>query len=132
MTILGINNLQQALYSRLNSDTVIAASVSGVYDTVPEGAVFPYIVVGNFSALDSSTNSSVITEITFDIHAFSRTEGKLVVQQLASQIFELLHDYNLSVSGRVMSNLKFQSADFFVEEDGITYVSVQRFRAILN
>jgi hypothetical protein len=85
---LPANELQKAVYSRL------AAELAGVpiYDFVPQGSAYPYVVVGDLASLPWDTKTEDGQEFTVTIHAFDKAAGKKTVQLYAQMIYEVLHE----------------------------------------
>ena len=119
-------DIQQALYDRLDTLSI------PVYDHVPQGASFPYIVIGNMDHNEWDTDLENGFDIVVDIHVWDRAHnGKKSVKTIQSQIYSLLHrKETLLGSGFVLANAEFASS--FLDVDGLTYHGVQRFRLLFN
>jgi hypothetical protein len=102
----------------------------GVYDEVVEGNSYPFITLGEETAIDYSTNNLVGAETTINIHVWSRYKGSKQTKQILDKIHDLLHDVSLTVSGVNLINLRFEYSDIMRDPDGITRHGVMRFRAI--
>lgn len=123
--------LQIAIYSALAGSAAIQALVGNparVYDHVPQGTVFPYIVIGDDETLreDTTTRAGLITR--FDIHVYDRSDentnrrGRLKTRQILDAIYGVLHDGNLTISGNAhVQALLAESATEILSEDGLTY-----------
>lgn len=64
--------VQQAIYSALTT----APATYPVYDAVPQGAAFPYLVIGAINALPGEELATPTGKASFLIDAFSRQAGK--------------------------------------------------------
>ena len=129
MTI-GQFQLQSAVYSGLNVSAITSTLSCGVYDEVIEGNSYPFITLGEETAIDYSTNNLVGAETTINIHVWSRYKGSKETKEILDKIHDLLHDVNLSVTGVNLINLRFEYSDIMRDPDGITRHGVMRFRAI--
>ena len=129
MTI-GQFQLQSAVYSALNVSAITSTLSCGVYDEVIEGNSYPFITLGEETAIDYSTNNLVGAETTINIHVWSRYKGSKETKEILDKIHDLLHDVNLSVTGVNLINLRFEYSDIMRDPDGITRHGVMRFRAI--
>ena len=124
--------LQTAIYSRLKNDnTLTSTHGAGVYDDVPEGSSFPYVAIGESTALDYGTKDSHGSENTITLHVWSRYKGSKETKNIMDRLHDLLHNYNLSVSGANLINIRFEFSDLIRDPDGITRHGIIRFRAVL-
>jgi hypothetical protein len=122
--------LQSSIYTALNVSAITTTLACGVYDEVVEGNSYPFITLGEETAIDYSTNNLVGAETTINIHIWSRYKGSKQTKQIMDKIHDLLHDVSLTVSGVNLINLRFEYSDIMRDPDGITRHGVMRFRAI--
>ena len=122
--------LQSSIYTALNVSAITSTLACGVYDEVVEGNSYPFITLGEETAIDYSTNNLVGAETTINIHVWSRYKGSKETKQILDKIHDLLHDVSLTVSGVNLINLRFEYSDIMRDPDGITRHGVMRFRAI--
>lgn len=123
--------LQTALFARLNSQLSVP-----VYDAVPQAvdagdnSAFPYVTIGDDSASEFDTDTSTGFDTDCTIHVWSRYRGRREVKQIQKSIYDALHLHDLSVSGYHTVMVLFESADSFVDADGITRHGVSIFRIV--
>ncbi len=122
--------LQSSIYTALNVSAITTTLACGVYDEVVEGNSYPFITLGEETAIDYSTNNLVGSETTINIHIWSRYKGSKQTKQIMDKVHDLLHDVSLTVSGVNLINLRFEYSDIMRDPDGITRHGVMRFRAI--
>ena len=122
--------LQSSIYSALNVSAITTTLSCGVYDEVVEGNSYPFIALGEETAIDYSTKNLVGAETTINIHIWSQYKGSKETKNIMDKIHDLLHDVSLSVSGVNLINLRFEFSDIMRDPDGITRHGVMRFRAI--
>lgn len=122
--------LQSSIYTALNVSAITSTLACGVYDEVIEGNSYPFITLGEETAIDYSTNNLVGAETTINIHIWSRYKGSKQTKEIMDKVHDLLHDVSLSVSGVNLINLRFEYSDIMRDPDGITRHGVMRFRAI--
>ena len=127
---IGQFQLQSAIYTALNVPAITTTLVCGVYDEVIEGNSYPFITLGEETAIDYSTNNLVGAETTINIHIWSRYKGSKQTKEIMDKVHDLLHDVSLTVSGVNLINLRFEYSDILRDPDGITRHGVMRFRAI--
>ena len=130
--------VQKAIFDKLSTDTALSALVAGVYDAVPQPAdsgsdlQFPYVTIGEDTALDWDTDTSVGKGATLTIHSWSRYRGRTEVKQIQGAIYEALHLSNLSVFGYTTVLCLSEFSESMLDPDGLTRHGVQRFRIILD
>jgi hypothetical protein len=122
--------LQSAIYSALDVSAITSTLSCGVYDEVVEGNSYPFITLGEETAIDYSTNNLVGAETTINVHIWSRYKGSKETKEIMDKIHDLLHDVSLTVTGVNLINLRFEYSDIMRDPDGITRHGVMRFRAI--
>ena len=131
---IGQWELQQAIFSELNGDSNLTSTLgASIYDDVPdhEAVTLPYVTVGEDTMLDYSTKDLTGSEITTNLHIWSSYRGSKEVKQIMDRVHTLLHDSNLTVTGRNLVNLRAEFSDVLRDPDGITRHGVMRFRAIM-
>lgn len=119
-------SLQAALYERFTSKISDAA----VYDFVPEDATFPYIGLGEDTAIDWSTKTEAGQEVTHTVHFYSQAPGPQEIKDLIDRGIAALTSAPLDLSAAGF-HVAVHSLDFnqtVKEPDGITRHAVLRFR----
>jgi hypothetical protein len=120
--------LQQAVFAALTADHTLTTLCNGrVFDAVPRGTAFPYVVIGEAEEQDGG---SPATEHTLSLHLWSRGNGTREIKQLASAVRTCLDSAPLALDGHVLVDLAFLSADYTRQSDGETYRGTLRFRAL--
>lgn len=117
--------LQKAIYNRLKEKLTVP-----IYDAVPDGAVFPYVTIGEDTAVDWSTKLTTGQEVTHTLHIWSQYNGMTEIKGLIDQVIQALTISALDMSADKFSAIV-HSLDFnetFRDPDGITRHSVLRFR----
>jgi len=124
--------LQTTIYSTLSNDNTLTNTLgAGVFDEVVENASYPFVALGEETAIDYSTKDLDGGEFTINIHVWSQYKGAKQTKEIMDRIHDLLHDSSLSVSGFNLANLRFEFSDILRDPDGITRHGVMRFRAII-
>jgi len=126
--------LQQAIYTTLEAAGIVdeeGAAIRGIYDDVPEDSAYPYIVIGEETANNISAKTVDAHEHTLTLHVWSQYRGRKDIKVIMAQIYDALHDNDISVSGASMVNLKQEFERTLMEGDGITRHGVIRFRAVV-
>lgn len=123
--------IQSAIYNTLRLDSVINGMVSGVYDDVPEGSSFPYITIGDDTAINAGSKSLDGIEYTLTLHVWSQYRGRKEVKEIMQRMYELLHDSDINVENANLVNIRQEFETSLVDSDGITRHGVMRFRAVV-
>lgn len=125
-------HLQKAVMAALLQDGPLASLLGAhrVFDSVPYNQPFPFIVAGEITSTDWDTGSERGFEHTFVLHIWSRSGGKMQTFEVASAVYEALHERALTVEQHDLVNLRHQTTDVRREDDGETYHGVMRFRAV--
>lgn len=126
-------NAQAALYNALAANGSIQSllgTTPRIYDHVPPGATFPYIVFGAISVhpYDTKTETGFEQIVTLDI--WSRYRGSKEAKDILQAAYDSLHRATLTISSGVFLLSEFHSAELVLESDGITYRAAARFSII--
>jgi hypothetical protein len=123
--------LQQAVYATLIASSEVQAVVgTRVYDMVPREAVFPYLVVGDDDESNADTKTEQGSEHALTVTAWSRAGGREEVKLAAEAVRSALDGAALALSGHVLIDIRYLSAQFLRESDGQTFRAVIKFRAV--
>ena len=127
--------LQQGLYNVITGGTLTdvdgTSITSKVYDDVPEGTTYPYVVIGEETATEIGTKDKDAHEHTLTIHVWSQYRGRKEIKNIMSQIYTLLHNVAISVTGASLVQIRHEFERTLLENDGITRHGVMRFRAVV-
>ena len=115
-------DLQTILYSTLNGDSTLDGIVGNnkIFDNVPQDTTYPYVLLGNITALNRGTKTLDGNDYVLDIDVWSTYRGKKEISEAMERIYELLHDTTYSVSGADMVVSQVRNTITLVENDGIT------------
>lgn len=93
------------------------ATKARVYDEPPEGAAYPYVVIGE--AIERQNNrmgGKVGRSLDVFVHAYSEKRGNLEAQNLLDRVDALLDNYlSLSVTGYTTELLNFEDSQVIRE-----------------
>jgi len=126
-----LNAVQGALFTRLES-VVTSATIYDDVPDLPEGlpeANFPYVVIGNDTALTWDTDDTLGQRITTTLHVFSRYQGKKQAKTIMGEIYAALHrqSANLTATGFRFVDCLLDFSDIFDDDDGATRHGVCRY-----
>ena len=121
--------LQQAIYTALTGDPTLMGMITGVHDHVPQGAAFPYITVGEGSAVPWRAAGVEGMEATLILHVWSRERGRKQAKQIMAEMHRILDDADLTVPGHVLVSLRFEFSQTMLDADGFIYHGIARYHA---
>lgn len=124
--------LQKAIYGALTGDSTLMAMITGVHDHVPQGTAFPYVTIGEASAVDWRTVGHDGMELTLVLHVWSRERGRKEAKLVLAEIHRILNDAKLTVPGHVLVWLHFEFSQTLQDADGATYHGIARYNAITH
>lgn len=126
--------VHQAVYQALVDSAGVGALIGDrIYDEVPQGAAtFPYVVIGEATALPFDGQTLDGMEQTLTLHIWSRYPGQKEAKQIMAAVAAALDDRALSVSGHTLVNLRFEFSEVFTDEDRKTRHGVQRYRIVTH
>ena len=127
--------LQQSIFTKITSGTltdVAGTSITTkVFDDVPEGTSYPYVIIGEETATNFGTKDKDANEHTLTIHVWSQYRGRKEIKNIMSQIYTILHNTDITVSGASLVNISHEFEQTLLEADGITRHGVMRFRVVI-
>lgn len=115
--------LQKAIFERLSSGMSCS-----VHDEVQQGTSFPYLVIGDDTAVDDGEKNSNGEEITVTIHSWSQAKGWAEGKGLLDSALQLLTASPLIVAGFRVAFVRMDMLETFRDPDGITRHGVMRLR----
>jgi len=125
--------VQQAVYGALIGDAAVQGLLGNparVFDHVPQGSPFPYLVIGAVRATPFDTKTEAGLDQSLTIHTWSRYRGLKETKDVMAAVLTVLDGQSLAVAGHTLVLLRFEFATTVVDDDGLTRHGVQRFRAL--
>ena len=123
--------LQERIYSTLNGDSSLGALITGIFDGVPDGQTLPIVVIGEQTSNDNGSKTLDGRDYIFNVDVFSDYRGMKEIKNIQKEIYRLLHESSLSVSGASFVDCRCEFTTDILEDDGITRHGVMRFRAFV-
>ena len=127
--------LQQAVFAALGANENVKDIVDDpprIFDSVPRGTHFPYIVIGDDKESDWSTATERGSEHLLTIHVYSRAAGHKEARVAADAVVAALDGAALALVGFRLVDLRWQATDSARENDGETIHAQLRFRAVVE
>jgi len=126
-----LSPLQTALFQRLSSDSAVTGLVTGVFDYVPEGTVFPYIRIGEPTVTPQVTKTTYGEQVSVVIHAWSQYRGKKEAYDILNACLAATTS-PLQVNGFDLFDQRVDQLQVFDDIDGMTKHGVLRVIFFIN
>lgn len=94
-----LDAVKAALFQSMVNDGALMALVDAVYDKVPTGALFPYIVFESSAVEPWGLLHASAHRCRFELDIYSRKGGQKELLQTASLLRDALHHLPLTVAG---------------------------------
>ena len=131
MPSLNYYNTQKAIYEKLTGNSQLMASVSGIFDRVPQETSFPFITIGDISSNNLPNLNKNGIEQKLNINIWSREAGKKQTSDIMELIYGLLNNGTITVTGQTLVLMEFVSNSVELGDDGWTYHGIMRLRVVL-
>ena len=125
--------VQQSLFAALSASAEVQSLLGNppaLYDHVPPGAAFPFVVYGQTHVAPFDTKTETGFEQIVTLNIWSRYRGGKETRDIFQAIYDTLHRATLTVTGEVFLSCEFHSADFALDNDGLTYHAAARFSVV--
>lgn len=120
--------LQKAIYDKLKTDL----NPIQVYDNVPQNASFPYVAIGEDTAIEWETDEVKGTESTLTIHIWSRQKSRVQTKTIMGQVYTALSRASLTLTAGTLVTIDFEFGETLLDADGETRHGIMRFRALIE
>lgn len=139
--------IQKAIYARLRSDSTLRGLLAedlyegsptgaAVYDHVPQPdeaedeSLFPYVVIGDHTAIPFDTDDVNGQETTITLHVWDRRAGRARAKEIVVAIYASLHNAALSVEGQSTVFCYWEFGESIPDPDFMTQHEATRFRIV--
>jgi hypothetical protein len=127
------SELQVAITAALMADPEIIALVADrIYDRIPDGRVFPYIVFGDTQILPDLSEGTDATLAYVTIHTWDRFQGFDAIKSVGKRVVAVLHDQPLAITGSVVQSILLDSSRYLRDPDGLTSHFVATFSILTD
>lgn len=110
--------LQQALLAALDE-----ALDCAVYDAVPQGAAYPYVVLGDEVVRNSDPVSGRRRDTRYRyLHIWSQHKGQREVQEIIAAIDAALHEKRLNLTAGDVVSVRVDNSSTSRDADGETFM----------
>lgn len=123
--------MQQAIYAKLKNDSILSTMISDVFDEVEEGALLPYVVIGDDTTIGNDTKTDYGEQTTLSIHTWSAGPGKTETKKIMDAVLNAITFTPLVLSGGfTVEGIEREFLETF--NDGQVYHGVCRFRVYIK
>jgi hypothetical protein len=99
MPFCALSPVAVGVYSKLNVAALTALVPGGIYDDVPQPAVFPFVLTEVRERETRGFGLGSLLEVELRVHAYSTYQGPKEAQAIIAKVIELLKDQTITVSG---------------------------------
>lgn len=125
--------VQGGIYSALTGSAALMAAVSGVFDDVPVNYdLFPFVTIGEDTSVQWDTDKGTGSNVTVNIHVWSRFKGHEETKTIQGLIYNALHNATLVYTGYNSVLCQQRAIDSFMDPDGITRHGFQTFNVLIQ
>ena len=125
--------LQTKIYDTIRNDADISAVVgTRVYDNVPTNPTYPFVTIGDIGSVDFGSHTHSGFECTAIVHVWARVQGRKTVQQVMNDIYNVLHEVDLGITGFATLSCRESASRVLVEEDNETHHGISEYRILLG
>lgn len=128
--------LQTKIYSLLAADATLIAMLangaSSINDNTPDNSEFPYIQIGEDTFGDWSAHDFDGFDGDITLHVWTQGRGRKECKQIQDQIYAVLHNIDLSLTGRNTVSFRCSLSETLLDPDGSSYHGVMKFGFLLG
>jgi N-acetyl-beta-hexosaminidase len=126
------NELQKALFECLTKHPALSKKITGVFDSVEQGKKFPYIVIGEDTAVDFSSKTNPGEDYTCTIHVWSDKNGNKETKEIQSLVLQAISTANLDLGDEFyVVHVRRELQQILDDPSGLKH-GVQRIRFIIK
>lgn len=112
---------------------IVAETTYSVYDDVPEGAAYPYVVMGEMTARDWSDKFEPGQEVYSTKHIWSKYKGKKEITEMGDAIVQALSKSPLDLAPNFRAVVdELDAHDLIIDIDGTTRHAILRHRYLIE
>ncbi len=119
--------LHGAQIARIESDTAYT-----VYDDHPQSAAYPYVVMGEITAVDWSAKGEPGQEVLSTLHFWSTYDGKKEVLEMYDGVLQAITRAELDLAPNFRAFGYFDNWNLIIDIDGITRHGILRVRYLIE
>lgn len=114
------------------SQGVVSLIGQRIYDTVPSGAVQPYVSFGPVDVVEDGADCIESGEHTLQLDVWSRAVGKVEAKRIVDAIKTALHQRELTMQDNALVEMTVGFRSVIGDPDGLTSHGIVRVTAIIE
>lgn len=122
--------VQEAIYGVLSGDATLGALITGVFDHVPEGTAYPYVVIGEALETPDDSHDRTGRHTVETLHIWSDHRGFSQLGAIAARVVALLDHQPLTVAGHHHVVTRYEFGQQLNDPDPHLRHTVLRFRVV--
>jgi hypothetical protein len=99
LPVTPLGPIQAAVYDLLTGDAALMGLVTGVWDEVPEGTAYPYVVIGEALEQPEGAHDRFGRQTVITLHVWTDTRGFTATTQITARLVALLDHQPLTIAG---------------------------------
>jgi hypothetical protein len=129
-----LDNLQRAIFTRLNGYAPLTSAVAGVYSRIPQsddaGDVdeYPFVSIGSINGRPFDTKGTNGVEAVVQIDTWSRSTSDLERRAIMGHVYDALQKHDLTITDCNLIDCRFDGSSEMDDPDGITTHGISLFR----
>jgi len=125
--------LQKSIVDRLRAFAPLSEFVAGrVYDEPPSQVTFPYVSLGPDQVVSDDAECLTSFEVTIQLDAWSRKNGRVELKRVAEAVRAALHDYDLALETNALLSIRHRQTRHLPDPDDETSHAAIEFVAIVE
>lgn len=129
-------DVQTGLLSKLSGASaltgLLAAGAGGIYDHVPAGSAYPYVVIGMAVSRPLDTQGTTACDVTATIDVYSRAPDFKNLKAIAVAIYDTLHRQIYNIPNQTLVLSRWIESDMRLEESGKVRRASLRYQIITD
>lgn len=125
--------LQKLVLDTLHATPAVTALIgTRIYDTVPKGAVQPYVSFGPVDIVEDGADCIASGEHTLQLDVWSRAVGKVEAKRIVDAIKKALHNRQLTMQNNALVEMSVDFRSVIGDPDGLTSHGIVRVTALIE
>ncbi|MEV4672166.1 DUF3168 domain-containing protein [Actinomadura sp. NPDC049382] len=122
--------IQEAVYDVLTGDATLTGLIEGVFDEIPEGTPYPYVVIGEALEQPDNSHDRFGRQTVLTLHVWTDYRGFSKATEITSRLVSLLDHQPLTIPGHHHVSTRYEFSQTLRDpEPHVRHIPI-RFRVI--